>query len=124
MKKTNTDKGNRAFSNEYLENIHRIIDEKKWLDTVCNGQGFCVACGHDDQLDLELHHIAGRENSPVLVSLCRNCHYRISKVQNEQWPEDWYKKKNSQARKNAYLLRGLSDLLRLISDVALDRTNR
>lgn len=63
-------------------------------------------------------------NSPVLVSLCRNCHYRISKVQNEQWPEDWYKKKHSQSRKNAYLLRGMSDLLRLISDVALDKTNR
>ena len=117
-----TEKG--TYSHDYFKDIHRIIEEKNWLDAMCNGQGICVVCRHDDQLDLELHHIAGRENSPILVSLCRNCHYRISKVQNEQWPEDWYKKKHSQARKNAYLLRGLSDLLRLISDVALDRTNR
>ena len=113
-----------TLSYDYFENIHEIIEEKNWLDTACNGQGMCVACGHDDQLDLELHHIAGRANSPILVSLCRNCHYRISKVQNEHWPEDWYKKGHSQAKKNVLFLRGLSDLLRLISDVALDRINR
>ena len=117
------EKSKRATTAEYLENIHKIVEEKRWLDKACNGQGNCVVCSHGDPLDLELHHIAGRANSPVLVSLCRNCHYRISKVQNESWPEDWYRKDHSKARKNAFLLRGLSDLLRLISHAALERTN-
>ena len=97
---------------DYFKHAHALITEKKWFDKFVAGQGFCIICGHDDPLDLEDNHVGGRKNSPVIVSMCRNCHGRFSRKQ-YSWPEDWSSKGNSPKRKEGLLMRGFSDLIRL-----------
>lgn len=100
----------------YLENLMGLIVEKKWADKFVSGQGYCIICNHDEPLDLEYHHIAGKNNSSIVVSLCRNCHGKISRKQQLSWPVEWTKKDNSPEHKEGLLLRGISDLIRLKSD--------
>ncbi|HEV2192540.1 MAG TPA: hypothetical protein VGR54_02850 [Nitrosopumilaceae archaeon] len=101
---------------DYIKKINDLIIEKKWTDKFVLAQGYCIICGHDDPLDIEYHHIAGRKNSSLVVSLCRICHGRISRKQQLSWPKEWLKKGNSDDVVQALMLRGISDLLRLKSD--------
>lgn len=101
---------------DYFLQIISLVAEKKWTDKFLKGQGFCIICNHNDPLDLEYHHIAGKSNYPlVTVSLCRNCHGKVSRKQ-YLWPEGWSNKDNDVKRKNALMLRGISDLIRVKSD--------
>ena len=111
---------------EYFDGLKHRKEEKDWTEKFCLGQGICLACGHDDPCDLEYHHLGAQSNSPVLVSLCRNCHGKLSRKQMKSWPEGWYDKEKPKKIKMALLLRGISDLLilvarnlRLISDQML-----
>ena len=101
---------------EYTKELDLLIEVKRWIDDFLNGQGYCIICGHEDPLDLEYHHIGGKANSPAIVSLCRNCHGRKSKIQRRTWPQGWYDKNNPSFKKQALVIRGLSDVLRLKSD--------
>jgi len=105
----------------YFDNSSRLLEEKKIESTLLQSQGYCIVCNHDDLLDLEFHHIGGRSNCTIVVSLCRNCHGRISRMQ-RFWPKGWYDKSKSQEQKDAIILRGISDLLRVISDARGDCT--
>lgn len=42
------------------------------------GMGLCFVCGEVDPLLLENHHIFGKKNSDLLISLCAN-HHRLMK---------------------------------------------
>ena len=97
---------------EYFKEIKSLLDSNKWIAEFLSGQGYCVICDHDDPLDLENHHVAGKYNNPLTVSLCRNCHGRISRRQ-RYWPKRWASTNNSQDQKDAFLIIGISDLLRL-----------
>jgi hypothetical protein len=101
--------------NNHIKDLNTLIEIKKWIDDFLSGQGYCIICGHDDPLDLESDHIGARANSDAIVSLCRNCHGRKSKIQRRTWPQGWYDK-NTSFKKQALVIRGLSDILRLKSD--------
>lgn len=108
------------MDDDYFKDISKIIEENKWIEQFISAQGYCIVCGHNNPLDLELHHIAGRKNSSVTVSLCRNCHGKISRRQ-RSWPKVWLNDNNSINICDAILLRGYSDLYRLISEKYLER---
>ncbi len=99
----------------YFYNSNRLLEEKKIQDNLLQSQGYCVVCNHNDPLDLEFHHIGGRSNSSIVVSMCRNCHGRISRMQ-RFWPKGWYDKSKPQEQKDVMTMRGMSDLFRVISD--------
>ena len=98
-----------------FDSIEQLIKENKSLNRLNEGQNCCVRCGHSDPFDLEYHHVGGKANSDFTVSLCRNCHGRLSRKQ-DGWPEGWSKKKKSRKKKDACLLIGLGDLVRLIGE--------
>ena len=108
------------MDDSYFKDISKIIEENKWIEQFISAQGYCLVCGHNNPLDLELHHIAGRKNSSVTVSLCRNCHGGISRRQ-YCWSEVWKNDDNPIYICDAIFLRGISDLFRLISDKYLER---
>ena len=103
-----------------FEELKTLKEIKKFLDWFLESQGFCVICNYDNPLDLEEDHIGAKANSPVTISLCRNCHGRKSKIQRRSWPNGWYNKNNPKHVKKALVLRGLSDLLRIKSDYILE----
>ena len=70
----------------------------------------CAACGEDDPRVLkEEHHTFGRENGPDTIVLCRNCHDKITAVQNELVPSQRRASKDS-VQKTAYKLRSIGAL--------------
>lgn len=99
----------------YFDDKKRLEEEKKIQDNLLQSQGYCIICNHADPYDLEFHHIGGRSNNSLLVSMCRNCHGKVSRMQ-RFWPKGWSDKSKSQELKDAFLLRGMSDLLRVMSD--------
>lgn len=105
---------------DYFSELKTLKEIKRFLDWFLESQGFCVICGYGNPLDLEGDHIGARVNSPVTVSLCRNCHGRKSKIQRRSWPQGWYDNDNPKHIKKALVLRGLSDLLRIKSDNILE----
>lgn len=99
----------------YFDDIKSIIAQKKTYDILVESQGVCVICGHGNPTDFEYHHIGGRSNSPIVISICRNCHGRLSRKQ-YIWPKGWSHKSKPSMKALAMLLRGISDVLRVISD--------
>jgi len=106
----------------YFDDIKPLIESKKQMDKLVESQGICIICGHDNPLDLEYHHIGGKSNSSLVISLCRNCHGRLSRKQ-YAWPKDWSGKSKPSMQVLAMLLRGISDVLRVISDYLWERNN-
>ncbi|MHB8546478.1 MAG: hypothetical protein ACYDAJ_06900 [Nitrosotalea sp.] len=105
---------------DYFIKAQTLINEKKWIEEFHSGQGFCIICYHTDPLDLEYHHIAGKNNNDLTVSVCRNCHGRLSRKQ-RFWPIKWMMKNNPADLKQAFLFRGLSDIFRLKADRIFER---
>lgn len=96
----------------YFEQVSVLISENKWIEQFLSGQGYCIICNHTDPLDLEYHHVAGKNNDEFIISVCRNCHGRLSRKQ-RLWPKQWTNKNNSQDLKYAFLLNGLADVFNL-----------
>jgi hypothetical protein len=67
----------------------------------------CIICGSSGPL--ELHHVAGKNNSDTVVPVCRPCHERLSERQNG-WDPRWIRADNSPELRESLFLRGLSDL--------------
>ncbi len=47
----------------------------------------CKFCQEDDSRVIERHHIFGRNFSPEVMLLCKNCHYKITHGQNKILPK-------------------------------------
>ena len=47
----------------------------------------CELCGESDIRLLENHHIFGKNFSPKIMLLCKNCHYKITHEQNKIAPK-------------------------------------
>lgn len=47
----------------------------------------CQLCGESDSRLLERHHIFGRNSSPIVTWLCKNCHYKVTHEQNVITPK-------------------------------------
>lgn len=100
---------------DYFDDVKSLIESKKQMDKLVESQGVCLVCGHDNPLDFEYHHIGGKANSSIVISICRNCHGRLSRKQ-YHWPKGWSHKSKPSMKALAMLLRGISDILRVISD--------
>src|SRR5439155_10048716 len=100
--------------------IQELLVEKKWLEQFLSGQGYCIICEHNDPLDLEYHHVAGRYNDEQKVSVCRNCHGRLSRKQ-RFWPKEWTRRNNPLDLKEAFRMKGLSEVLKMKADSIFTR---
>ena len=47
----------------------------------------CVRCGEDSPNVIEGHHVDGRNNSDWTEPLCKNCHFKVTAVQNKVSPK-------------------------------------
>ncbi len=101
---------------DYFDDIKKMLGENKAYEKLVESQGVCLICGHDNPIDFEDHHIGGKSNSSIGISLCRNCHGRLSRNQQQDWPNGWSRKSKPSMKALAMLLRGISDVLRVISD--------
>jgi hypothetical protein len=63
---------------------------------------------------MQEHHVGGRRHDPLTIPLCMNCHTRLSRCQSA-WPEEWTLTDKPRAVVMALILRGISDVLMLIS---------
>lgn len=68
----------------------------------------CEICGSIEKL--ELHHIAGEKHSYKMITVCYECHQKLSKSQ-RVWDRNWLKKDLSGNLRDAFFLQGLYDLL-------------
>jgi hypothetical protein len=81
-----------------------------WVQYVRSGApnpNGCVVCGTEAKC--EMHHVAGKFNSDLVVPVCLICHGKLSERQNG-WDPRWPLESNPPALRESLLLRGLSDL--------------
>ena len=88
----------------------RLNEASAWVEWVRagapNSKG-CVVCR--SVAKTELHHVAGKFNSDLVVPVCERCHKKLSERQNG-WDFRCVEPNNPPKLKEAFLLRGLSDL--------------
>jgi hypothetical protein len=93
------------------ETFDRAINEAtawtEWVRAGAPNASGCIVCGSWGPL--ELHHVAGKNNSDTVVPVCRPCHERLSERQNG-WDPRWTRADNAPELRDSLLLRGLSDL--------------
>ncbi len=86
--------------------------KQKRLAALGSNNPHCGTCGEPDWRTLELHHVAGQKHDDTLVSICRNCHRKVSDDQQDH-PAHNVEADALLARIGHFLL-GLADLLRII----------
>jgi hypothetical protein len=93
------------------EEFDRAINEATaWAEYARAGApnaNCCIICGSSGPL--ELHHVAGKNNSEKVVPVCRPCHERLGERQNG-WDPRWVQSDNPPELRDSLFLRGLSDL--------------
>jgi hypothetical protein len=93
------------------DTFDRAINEAtawaEWARAGAPNSNGCIICGSSGPL--ELHHVAGKNNSDTVVPVCRPCHERLSERQNG-WDPRWVRPDNAPELSDSLLLRGLSDL--------------
>jgi hypothetical protein len=52
--------------------------KQRSFDRLGSNEPRCGMCGEGNFECLERHHVAGRKHDETLVTLCRNCHRKIS----------------------------------------------
>jgi hypothetical protein len=72
----------------------------------------CEICEAEE--DLELHHIGGRKHMRNTITVCQNCHRILSDLQ-KLWDKRWELTDQSESVRDAFLLQGLYDILKLKS---------
>jgi hypothetical protein len=103
---------------DYLKINKERLKERQWIAELIEKGECCLLCGYCDNpliiqyKIIELHHIAGRQNSNITIPVCPNCHAILSWGQ-RAWPEDWTKPDNPPHIKRAIMLRGLAELDKL-----------
>jgi hypothetical protein len=71
--------------------------------------GCCIICYESNPLILEQHHIAGKHNSSATITLCPNCHRKLS-IKQFSWPTNWSSRNNLDELQFLFLFAGLNDL--------------
>lgn len=82
------------------------------LDRLGTNTPRCVRCGEDDDSCLEAHHVAGQAYDPDTMIFCRNCHRKLSDMQ-----EDHPKRKSEPPKREeviAHFLLGIADIFELL----------
>ena len=109
---------------DYFQRRDALIEETECTDDFLDRGGCCCICGYNDNpIIIQEHHIAGRHNSEVTIPLCPNCHTELSKKQ-YSWDIRWNEKNNSSQIKTGFMLRGISDILGLISRILRGLSDR
>lgn len=103
----------------YSAELKRRIQEQKALDKLLTSSGHCCICGIIDPLVLEEHHIAGRKHSDLTLTLCANCHQKLSRKQ-RSYPKAWLNARLSPLKCVAFTLRGIADILRALSEFLIE----
>ena len=65
-------------------NQNKIIRENKWINKLFNSDGCCLICGNTDFKLFDKHHIGGKKFSKFIITVCANCHKKLS----------WYQRSN------------------------------
>jgi cytochrome c553 len=79
----------------------------EWIQASAPSTKGCVVC--ESQAPTELHHVAGKFNSDLVVPVCVRCHGKLTRRQ-ERWDPRWELPSNSPELREALVLRGLVDL--------------
>ena len=104
---------------DYIEQRKLLEIETKWIGDILRKGGYCLICGYSDNpLVIELHHVAGKRNSDITISVCPTCH-RILSLDQSCWDSLWTRVDNNPMVKDALFLRGLSDILKVKSNQML-----
>jgi hypothetical protein len=69
----------------------------------------CEICGKEG---CELHHIAGRKHGYHVITVCGECHRELSNYQ-KLWDRRWWLPDQPDHIRKAFLLQGISEILRL-----------
>jgi hypothetical protein len=96
-----------AARTEFEKRLSEATAWAEWARAGAPNANGCIICGSSGPL--ELHHVAGRNNSETVVPVCRPCHERLSERQNG-WDPRWIRQDNPPELKESLFLRGLSDL--------------
>lgn len=72
----------------------------------------CGTCGENDDRCLELHHVADHGRDEMMVTICRNCHRKVSDDQKDH--PAFEKSADPVLDQIGHFLLGLADLLVLI----------
>ena len=103
--------------NSYIVEQKSIIKQNQLIDDIIQKGGYCNVCGFiEEPLIIQNHHIAGKNNDYFTIPVCPNCHTILS-LDQRTWDEDWIKKNNTPRKIMAFMLRGISDILKLISSI-------
>lgn len=78
----------------------------------------CELCGISDKRLLEKHHYYGRNVSPKTMRLCKNCHFLVSKYQNEV-EVDQRKKGASNNELAAFAIISIGALYSVMGDILM-----
>ena len=95
---------------KHLDKEDRLEKHCRRLDT---HDAECVICGESDPRCLEKHHLAGEKHGDDLVTVCRNCHRKLSDDQLDHAPGREPNPESKEAAIGHFLL-GLCDFLQMI----------
>ena len=111
-----------------LEGEKKVEDMfKRWMSEIQrNGPKVCFICGESDPAVMkraEAHHIHGRSNSPVVVTLCLNCHQKITYHQNDMPPKS-RSLKSGEIEKALFQLTSQGALLKVLGESTIKLAER
>lgn len=83
----------------------------------------CAICGYQtDPKNLQFHHIPGRKHGNTMIPVCLNCHATLTRRQ-MHGPKMWMKPNLPPELKSAMAVRGVSDLLLIMSRSLRDQSD-
>lgn len=94
--------------------MRRETRRQKALDRLGTDNPVCACCSETDPACLELHHLEGEDFGATLVTVCRNCHRKLSEAQKDH-PAQLGEKPQS-LETIGHFLAGLADLLVLLAN--------
>lgn len=94
------------------DDFNRERRKQKRLEALGSNDPHCGMCGEHHWTTLELHHVAGRQHDGTLVTLCRNCHRKVSDDQKDHPGLD--PQADPALAGIGHFLLGLADMLRIV----------
>jgi hypothetical protein len=92
--------------------LNRERRKQRALERLGSNNPSCVLCSYDDPLALELHHLAGQAFGDDTVTVCRNCHRRLSDYQKDHSLEQG--KSGGELEPIRRFMEGLADLFEML----------
>ena len=86
--------------------------KQRRLEKLGTNNPVCGSCGERDWRCLELHHLADYKRDDLTVTICRNCHRKVSDDQKDH--PVFNPSADPMLDRIGHFLRGLADLLTLI----------